>query len=407
MTTISISWAFPPMNYPRATQVDRLIRHLEIDEHIVVSAQLGDTRRVSSEHLSEKVLLYRIPEYLGIGKLKRFARFIPLLGKCPDAERMWAYKAARFVINYLGMTAGDTLITFGSPMSDHLAGLKIKTKTSCLWVAHFSDPWVDNEFRGRRGLKNYFNGRMEKKVIRDCDAVIFTSQETKELVMKKYPIAWQRKVHVVPHSFVAPNPRQYQTPNVDEPIRIRHLGNFYGHRSPQPLFSALAHIQAKLPEALDHFVVDLVGNVPRRLARSKELETLPSGIVNFYGSVSYEDSLELMRTSDVLLVIDAPSEVSVFLPSKLVEYLTWDRPIIGFTPNGAAANLIISCGGLCADPSDEIATAGVLLNAVSLAEARRQKPQLPWAPAEVRNRYLAPNVAKLFGDILEDLKTKP
>jgi hypothetical protein len=162
-----------------------------------------------------------------------------------------------------------------------------------------------------------------------------------------------------------------------------------------------------MPEALARFAVDLVGNVPARMARSKELESLPSGTVNICPSVSYEDSLELMRTSEVLLVIDAPSEISVFLPSKLVEYLTWDQPIIGFTPNGAAANLIISCGGLCADPSDEIATAGVLLKAVSLAQARRQEPQLPWAPAEVRSRYLAPNVAKLFGGILEDLKTRP
>ena len=55
---------------------------------------------------------------------------------------------------------------------------------------------------------------------------------------------------------------------------------------------------------------------------SATYESLPPGLVTVRPRVPYDESLRLTRDADALLVVDAPSaEPSVFLPSKLVEYI--------------------------------------------------------------------------------------
>ena len=144
MRTISISWAFPPMHYPRAIQVDRLLRHLKVDNQIVISTQKNGVPNVKSTQLSENLKHLTIAEHSWFVRAKKIARLIPIIAKSPDLERMWARQASSYVIETIAPNSEDTLITFGQPMSDHLAGLRVKKKAGCTWVAHFSDPWSDN-----------------------------------------------------------------------------------------------------------------------------------------------------------------------------------------------------------------------------------------------------------------------
>jgi hypothetical protein len=67
----------------------------------------------------------------------------------------------------------------------------------------------------------------------------------------------------------------------------------------------------------------------------------------------------------VLLVIDAPAPApdvpSVFLPSKLVDYLPLRKPILGITPDpGASARLLRRLGCPIAPPEDVPAIASAL-----------------------------------------------
>ncbi len=74
-------------------------------------------------------------------------------------------------------------------------------------------------------------------------------------------------------------------------------------------------------------------------------------------TVPYLESLALMRRCDCLLLIDAKltsTAESVFLPSKLVDYLGARRPVVALTPTaGTSARVVAEVGGMTCDVEDE------------------------------------------------------
>src|SRR5262249_47074002 len=151
------------------------------------------------------------------------ARFHAALA-APDAQRAWA-KAAGAWIAQTGPTRDDTLVTFGQPMSDHLAGLALKARFGLRWVAHLSDPWADDPF-GRAPFFRWRNRRLERRVFAAADRIVVTSDETRALIMRTYAPAWRDKTGVLPHAFdPALYPRRTAAAG---PLVLRYLGSLYG-----------------------------------------------------------------------------------------------------------------------------------------------------------------------------------
>src|SRR5439155_27339150 len=128
---------------------------------------------------------------------------ILLWDKTPDRYRDWkpAVMKALKDLGRAGEFNPDVMVTFGSPMSDHLIGLEIKKKFQLPWIAHFSDPWVENPFKGYGWFTKTVNLSLERKVVEAANLLIFTSHETVELVMSKYSTQLKSKARVLPHAF--------------------------------------------------------------------------------------------------------------------------------------------------------------------------------------------------------------
>jgi len=197
---------------------------------------------------------------------------------------------------------------------------------------------------------------MEAAVIEEADAVVFVTDEAAQLVMRKYPDEWRRKVAVVPHGFAAPMTAQpSSTPRRRPgPMRFVHAGRFYnGLRTPLPLLRALAQLNSTTPLA-GMLEVTLVG--PHTTGYATEVSALGlNAIVRLHDRVSPGDARAIASGADVLLVIDAPSSIpSPYLPSKLVDYLPLRKPILGITPlQRASSALLRRLGGFVAAPNDE------------------------------------------------------
>jgi glycosyltransferase involved in cell wall biosynthesis len=403
---LAVSHDLPPALYPQAIQIGRLLAHCAGEIGAVCGSAIGrqdlDTDFGLDERLAFRLHVEFRPRLSNIG-LSMAKRFVPLYARVPDEFRAWVPLAETQAIAHLASSGfrPDVLVSFGEPMSDHLLGLRLSTKLKVPWVAHFSDPWADSAFRRRDWLANIVNRRLERVVIERADRVVFVSQETLDLVMGKYPDPWRDKAHVIPHSF---DPALFppNKPRCGEKIVVRHTGNFYGHRSPVPLFRALKLILANDAQVLADVRIELVGQLSRRFRMHPSLRALPAKLVTLVDTVPYSESLRLMRTSDLLLTLDAPDTFSVFLPSKLIEYVGSSVPIFGITPAGTSASVIARSGGLLADPRKPDEIAERLSQALQSVRERRALPLDPtWGNEALRREFQIDRVAAKFSQLLE------
>jgi glycosyltransferase involved in cell wall biosynthesis len=115
---------------------------------------------------------------------------------------------------------------------------------------------------------------------------------------------------------------------------------------------ALAALSKRIPLASRLRVVFVGTPIPshRRLTTSLMLD----GVVEFTGRLSFAESAGWAAAADVLLVIDAPAEESLFLPSKLVDYIRAFKPILALTPpRGASADVVRDLGYPAIPPENE------------------------------------------------------
>lgn len=406
---LAVSFAYPPAASPRAVQVARLLKHLKV-KTTLVCADYDDKDRIDPTLVREAeaplARCLRVPFARSAPRnlLTRVAYRLdlPLVDRAPDQFTPWKPAVLSAVERFLseGDYRPDVLATFGSPMSDHLIGLALKRRLGVPWVAHFSDPWVDNPFLPYDRLTRRVNRALERRVLREADRLVFTSDETVELVASRQGRAVAGKARVLEHAF-EPELFDPAVARGGSGIVVRYLGDFYGERSPAPLFEALRRLLAAEPSTLAGVRFELVGSKGEGQLEEAGLATLPDGLVVSRPSVKYLESLRLMRESDGLLVIDAPAELSVFLPSKLIDYVGAARPVFGITPRGTAASLVRRLGGWVADPSDAAAVAETLKS--FLAFLRDDNDAATWGDPRARRGFEATAVAEKFEGILREV----
>ena len=410
---LAVSFSYPPKQEPRAIQVSRLLKHLKASTVLVCegngaerteSVGLGDL-----ESFLDRTLRVPLPTPPGRALLDRFARrvYLPVWSRTPDQLGAWKKPVLRAIDRFMSTQQyrPDVLVTFAFPLIDNVIGLELKRRLKLPWLAHFSDPWVDSPFRTDDRLTRALNAKLEQKVIEGADALVFTSGETAALVMQKYDPALRSKVRIVPHAY---EPHLFSgAPKTKQgPLVIRYLGDLYLSRTPKPLFRALEVLSSTDPELLKKFRFEVVGDFHDLNLEQMGLSHLPEGLVVFRPRVNYCDSLLMMTTAAGLMVIDAPVEKnaeSVFLPSKLIEYVGADRPILGLTPPGTASYLISRLGGWVADPGSEEQVVGVVREFLSFVWERRDDLVNGWSRSEVREEFEAKVVAEKFHRVLMEL----
>ena len=400
---LAICYYAPPQLTPQAIQIGRQLYHLDAK----VTLLHGRDPQFAAGYDQYPDFFRRIvplevphPGPLLKGIAHRAAqRLLPLYGSCPDGFGPWRRAACPVALQAIARKRPDALVSFGMPMSDHLMALDLKRQTGLPWLAHFSDPWADNPFHETNWLEHKVNAAMEAKVIAAADQVLFTSVRTMALVMDKYPRRWWDKAAVLPHAwdmehFAGPDPAPEPRPPGVRHV-IRHIGACYGARSPEPLFAALLRIHERQPERLKGVLFEFVGHISPAFLESASYQALPPGLVAVRGQVNYRSSLALARDASALLVIDAPSSTpSVFLPSKLVEYIGARRPVWGITPAGTSADLIAEWGGgprNCAAPDDIEAVGRMLVHGLDRLDGDQGQPHE--GPNEVLQRYSPGQVA--------------
>lgn len=411
---LAVSLAFPPLAYPRSIQVSRLLRFSRIKTALFCAEESSVRKdptiepdshqylekfvRISADKSSSERFIDRLTH--------RFAKQIwHKQNSSPDKYFRWQQKISAAIGSYLETTRDrpDVIVTFAQPFSCHLVGLRIKQKYGLPWIAHFSDPWTDNPFHSYDQQAFAINLELERKVAESADILAFTSVETIDQFFRKYPPKLREKARIMPQCF-DPDLFNNTGERVDptDEIVVRYLGNFYGDRTPIPLFQAIHRLLQTNPETLTGVRFELVGiNDIESLEKFAGFDQI-ADLISIRPSVHYRESLRLMSVSDGLLIIDAPAEISVFLPSKLIDYIGSGKPVFGITPPGTAADLIRELGGAAIAPNNPDLIAGAL--AEFIGELRSRKlANVSWGNNSVRNRFRADQIAAEFDEIVKNL----
>ncbi|ETZ04404.1 glycosyltransferase [Holospora undulata] len=396
LNILLLTYCYPPQKFPRSVQISHLVQYLRKDFNITVVTSEpeneGDPSLLSFTPLDNVVYAPKsnFTKIIERSKGHRIKKEI-----LPDFQYLWHFDLFRKARVLIDDSSPDVIITFGHPMSTHIAGLKLKRKFPHIkWLAHFSDPWVDNIFNDYNAWTKWINKYYQDSVLKSADRLIFTSQETIDLVTKYYSEEVRKKSICLPHIF---NQALYfhQSDHTNEKIILRYIGNFYGNRQPDSFLKALKLLSHEQRAQLR---VEFIGSEAKSIKDIISFFKLEDTVFT-YPAVSYIKSLELMHSADILLIIDAPTEKSPFLPSKLIDYIGANKPIFGITPPGTSQKLIEEMGFLVADSRDVSDIPNKLMQMIEEFSKNKSKK----VPSNIRHRYSISAVGKQIKSILENV----
>jgi len=397
----------PPLSGPRAVQVTRTLVALgELGwRSRVVCFQPRSNRyqqdyRVSLEEISRGSAV-RLPvpspeEWL---LFRLLWRAVPPLKHVPDEKIVWLPSALAEARRALAAEPADVIISFAQPWTDHLVALRLHQETSVPWVAHFSDPWTDSPYQPMAGWFSGRRKRLEAEVIHEADATVFVNDFTRDRVMQKYPDALRRRASVIPQGFAPATPAAIAAGG---PLRIVYTGRFYdGVRTPRSLIAAVAALHRDRP-LTGKLEIEFVGSNMDGYARVADGLGL-GDLVRFAGRRSPDEARASAERGDVMLLIDAPSSgPSLFLPSKLIDYLPLRRPIFGITPiEGPSAELLRQLEYPVVAPDDEPGIRRVLAELIDAKGSGRLAASANHDA--VASRYSIAETSRQFDELLQSV----
>jgi glycosyltransferase involved in cell wall biosynthesis len=363
-----VSHNFPPTLGPesslvRLNTIDLCNRGWQVSvlttttEHMHQSQDFG-----MLQGLPASLEVIRSPSYDAVinKRFHRFGRVLMFMLRSyllPEVFLLWLFSAMPAGRRWLKQNRDVIIYSRATKHVSNVLGWYLKCATGLPWVAHMSDPWVDHTINP---FQRWVAGRLEKLIFRDADAIVTVSARLGEHLLKPYP--WARhKMHIIPHGY-APRTQAFQHHAAGtRPLRILHAGCFYpGYREPDKLFEGLALLNQRA-SLQGRLTTILVGDDTGYFQGSAERLGL-SQIVEFLPSVAYAKCQQMIAESDLLLVIDAPGTGGIFLPTKLIEYLAHQKPVLGLAePDSTIHQLLQECDLSFADQNNPQHIAEVLL----------------------------------------------
>ena len=345
-----ISYSSPPLPRPRSYQIVKLLKHLKGSFLLITSEycrakNLDFSLNSYIKSIEDKTL--RVKDYSESLVASMLFNLIPPLSQLPDKHLMWAPSVIKLAKSLKKKIAPRVIIAFSRPETDLLIGIKLKKIFGVPLAVYFSDPWADKPYAHYARFMKWANSRLEAKVIKYADLILFTNEDQRKLVMQKYPEYIQEKARSIAHCY---DETLYPCePKKSDIFVVRHMGNFFSYRSPEPFIKAVHLLLKTHPNFKKQLLVEFYGQLPikdRKLIKALAIED----IIMVRPVIPYLESLKLMSNADLLLLIDAESEhntfYNTFFPSKLVDYVGAKKNILGITSkNSPSARIIKSYGG--------------------------------------------------------------
>lgn len=293
-----------------------------------------------------------------VQKIAYVFRHIPILKYVYHLDSIfWCYKAYRKGKSIHRETSVDYIFSRIMPQYGHLPALLLKRKKNIPWIANWSDPMPRNKAPHPYGMGvdspiSTFQQYYLKKICKYANAHTFPSAYLKKFYLHYLPTKPERSFtlsHIIDKDNI-------ETPHKHKTLKLAHIGGGLIQRDPTLFFKALRNIINKKEFSNISIQVDFVGPIEGNVEQISK-KTKIDHVVRFAGKRPYNKALEYIKQADILLIIEAPMEEGIFLPSKVADILGYHKPMFAISPpKGVLKDLITQFKG------------GLVVNCLSLTD---------------------------------------
>ncbi|MFN3839752.1 MAG: glycosyltransferase [Cyclobacteriaceae bacterium] len=403
MKVLLISISAPPQNTPESLQVIKYANHLASRcELTVLTIKKARGWRKPDRSLSDAIRparFIRMPHYSS--KAGRFLSGI--LNKNwllkPDEDFMFPLQWKR-AVKKIGHKP-DILYSRSTPYSSALMGLKLKQHYRIPWVLHLSDPWLLSPLNSFTGKLRDYHSRTEQQCFENADVITLTSHEQLALYQEHYP-QLAHKFQFYPNVYnddeVTENPLNFNGKMV-----FLHTGNFYGEgRNPVFLLEAIRKIIQRGTSVIRDCEFVFIGRLNADVRDVFNRYQYP--FVKVIEDYTFNDVVQYQRNAHVLLLFDWKFKQanSVFFLSKILAYMTAQRPILAVTGlNSTCRSVIEGKYGGCFEHDDTDGIAAYLIDAINNFNAKNSSFFRVASPDPAYSaRYNAERLYSLFESLM-------
>lgn len=253
----------------------------------------------------------------------------------------WSYDAIKFCEEKLDIKNYDFVLTKDYP--SEVVGLYLSKKYNLKWIPTWNDPYMWKKYPAPYGKgANYKEGFLHKRLIKDISRYtyknIFPSERLKNYMLTYMYGMKPENCIIMPHIMIE-NSSEVHTSNNNGELNIIHAGSIGIQRNPINLFVALSLFKTKYPQRkISITFLGIIMGLSEEYIYS-EINRLDIGnIIKFEKPVKYDESHNIIEKFDVCMVLEAPCQEGIFLPSKLIDYLQIQKPIFTLSPLNGTLN---------------------------------------------------------------------
>ena len=247
----------------------------------------------------------------------------------------WAMKALPIVKKLIRENKYDYVLTKDG--ASYVLGYYLKKKYGIKWISTCNDPFPGNKYPEPYG-RGYdapctYKERYAIKVIENSDVIVFPSDRLRDYMLKYLNVS-KDKTAIIPHVILDKGNVEREI-NYNDTLKIIHSGNLKAPRDPETFLQALKKLKEEEPEL--RMDVSVMGAFDQELSdRIGELGL--SDYVKLIPPMKYSDSIEKLKEFDIALIIEAPCEEGIFLPTKVTDFIQEKIRILSISPQNGVLN---------------------------------------------------------------------
>ncbi len=226
----------------------------------------------------------------------------------------WRRDLARFIRSR--PAAYDACVLTGGPFMPFGVAPMIRRRYGCRILLDFRDPFANNPVHPMAGWKRSLLRRLEKRYIRNADAVIVVNRHCRELLCER-----RVPVYVIENGYdeTVLDPLRARLPRGEE-LRLVYAGKLLAHRDAGPFLEVIQRPSFRGRVSFTH-----IGDPHPAVLAGQE----NSGTIHSAGPMEYAGALRCMQACDVGVIFTRgePFEST----SKIFDYLGLEKPVLIIT----------------------------------------------------------------------------